>query len=99
MGYRLEWRLCGRGSALLDSGEMDRDFVDRRSALEGLKDLLLTFPIWGRVEADDYWWARRSSDADLEMRFTVRQHQPLAEEDAPPLWAEARPRRSVSLRA
>ena len=71
MGHRLEWRLLGRENRLLDTGEIEGDFVDRRTALVALNGLLFTFPVWGRVEAEDYWWARRSSDADLEMRFSV----------------------------
>jgi hypothetical protein len=99
MGYRLEWRLLGRGNALLDSGETDRAFADRRSALEALRELLLTFPVWGRVEADDYWWARRSSDADLEMRFTVCQERLPAEAELARPWFETQPRRGAALRA
>ena len=35
-GYRLDWRLVGRDNRLLDSGEIDSGFWDRRSALEAL---------------------------------------------------------------
>ena len=71
MGHRLEWRLLGRDDRLLDAGEIEDNFADPRDALTALTTLLITFPVWGRVEASDYWWARRSSDADLEMRFIV----------------------------
>jgi len=71
MGYRLEWRLLGREGRFLDRGEIDDDFPDRRSALVALGSLLLHFPVWGRKDAEDCWWARRSADADLELQFTL----------------------------
>ena len=70
MGYRLEWRLVGRARQLLDSGTMDGDYADRPSALDALDSLLVTFPLWGCNEAEGYWWARRSSDADLEIQVS-----------------------------
>jgi hypothetical protein len=88
MGYRLEWRLLGRGNRLLDAGEIDGDFADRRSARAALKGLLLAFPEWGRVEAEDYWWARRSADADLEIRFALRTPTPALAERAPQVWSD-----------
>ena len=55
MGYRLQWRLVGRANTQLDNGQIEGEFAERRSALEALKDLLLTFPLWVRVEAGDFW--------------------------------------------
>ena len=48
MGYRLDWRLLGRDNRLLDSGEIDSGFRDRRSALEALGAFLHQFALWGR---------------------------------------------------
>src|SRR5689334_25382683 len=72
MNYRLEWRLVGRASRLLDEGEIDEAFPDRTSALQALNAFLLTFAVRGRNEAEGYWWGRRSADADLEVRVALR---------------------------
>ncbi len=56
MNYRLEWRLVGRASRLLDQGEIDSDLVDRASALQALHAFLATFALRGRSEAAGYWW-------------------------------------------
>jgi len=66
MTYRLEWRLVGRASRLLDQGEIDGDLADRASALQALNAFLLTFAVRGRNDAEGYWWGRRSAEADLK---------------------------------
>ena len=99
MGYGLEWRLVGRANQLLDSGTFDGDYADRPSALEALDSLFLTFPLRGCNEAEDYWWARRSSDADLEVQFTLSEPWSPAEQDVPRSWMRSQARRSTSLRA
>ena len=86
MGYRLEWRLLGREHRLLDSGEIDNGFRDRRSALEALGAFLMQFPIWDRDPADGSWWAQRSADADLKVQVTLRE-QPSEAERLPTLLA------------
>ena len=86
MGYRLEWRLVGREYRLLDSGEIDSGFPDRRSALEALSAFLLQFPLWDRDAADGSWWAKRSADADLKVQITLRE-QPSEAERRPTLLA------------
>ncbi len=68
MSYCLEWRLVGRASRLLDSGEIDGDFPDRTSALQALNAFLLTYAVQGRNEAGGYWWGWRSADADIEVQ-------------------------------
>ena len=55
MNYRLEWRLIGRASRLLDQGEIDEAFPDRTAALQALNAFLLTFAVRGRNEAVGYW--------------------------------------------
>jgi hypothetical protein len=97
MGYRLEWRLVGRANQLLDSGTLDGDYADQPSALEALDSLLLTFPLRGCNEADGYWWARRSSDADLEIQVLLRK-QPLEGNVQPELWTNLRRNQGASLR-
>ena len=72
MTYRLEWRLVGRASRLLDQGEIDGDLADHTSALQALNAFLLTFAVRGRNEAEGYWWGRRSADADLEVQVVLR---------------------------
>jgi hypothetical protein len=59
VAYRLEWRLVGRASRLLDQGEIDGDHADRTSALQALHGFLATFALRGRNEAKGYWWGRR----------------------------------------
>jgi hypothetical protein len=96
MGYRLEWRLVGRENRLLDSGEIDSGFRDRRSALEALGAFLHQFALWGRDTADNTWWARRSADADLNVQISLREQMPSEAETMPVLWA-ARQNDGVSL--
>ena len=72
MGYRLEWRLLGHDSRLLDTGDIEGDLVDHQSAMGALNGLLLTFPLWGRNKAGGYWWAWRSPDADMELQVSLQ---------------------------
>src|SRR5215207_2476231 len=97
MGYCLGWRLVGRANQLLDSGTLDGEFADRPSALEALDRFLLTFPLRGCNEAEGYWWARRSSDADLEIQISVRK-QILESKIKPELWTHLRRNQGASPR-
>jgi hypothetical protein len=99
MGYRLEWRLVGRANTQLDNGQIGGEFAERRSALEALKDLLLTFPLWGRVEAGGFWWARRSPEADLELQFTLCEVRPPADDRMPVPWTRVGRRQGTSVPA
>src|SRR3954471_16174194 len=85
MGYRLGWRLVGRANRLLDSGEIDSGFRDRRSALEALGAFLHQLALWGRDSAHDNWWAKRSQDADLRVLISLREKMPSEEETMPAL--------------
>jgi hypothetical protein len=71
VAYRVEWRLVGRESRLLDQGEIDGDLADRAAALQALHGFLATFALRGRNEAKGYWWGRRSA-ADLEVQVVLR---------------------------
>jgi hypothetical protein len=93
----LEWRLVGRANQLLDGGTLDGDYADRPSALEALDSFLLTFAQRGCNEAEGYWWARRSSDADLEIQVSLRKQSPESQVQ-PELWADLRGSRGASLR-
>jgi len=97
MGYRLEWRLVGRANQLLDSGTFDGDYADRSLALEALNSLLLTFPLRDCNEAEGYWWARRSSDADLEIQVSLRK-QTLEGKVKSEMWADLTGSQGVSIR-
>ena len=90
IGYRLEWRLVGRASRLLDAGEIDGDFADRTSAYTALNALLLTYALTGRNEAEGYWWGRRSQDADMEIQLSMDEHRPPAPTVKPPARAAGR---------
>jgi hypothetical protein len=83
VNYRLEWRLVGRASRLLDQGEIDGDLADRTSALQALHGFLATFAIRGRNEAKGYWWGRRSADADLEVQVVLRRTVDAGEDACP----------------
>ena len=97
MGYGLEWRLVGRANHLLDSGTFDGNYADRPSAVEALDSLLLTFPLRGCNEAEGYWWARRSPEADLEIHVSLRK-QTLEARIRPERWADLRESQGASLR-
>jgi hypothetical protein len=97
MGYRLEWRLVGRANQRLDSGTFDGDYADRSLALEALDNLLLTFPLRDCNEAEGYWWARRSSDADLEIQVSLRK-QTLEGKVKSEMWADLTGSQGVSIR-
>ena len=86
MAYRLDWRLVGRENRLLDSGEIDSGFRDRRSALEALGAFLHQFPLWGCDSERDSWWAKRSEDADLKVLISLREERPSEAEIIPAPW-------------
>src|SRR5829696_7652730 len=90
IGYRLDWRLLGRENRLLDSGEIDSGFRDRRSALEALGAFLHQFALWGRDSERNSWWAKRSDDADLKVLISLREQIPSEDDTIPALWAGAR---------
>jgi hypothetical protein len=87
MAYRLDWRLVGRDNRLLDSGEIDSGFRDRRSALEALGAFLHQFALWGRDSEPDSWWAKRSEDADLKVLISLREERPSEAKIVPGPWA------------
>lgn len=85
MRYCLEWRLLGREEKCLDRGEIDGGFHERLEAMQALGAFLQQFQVWGRGERDGTWWARRSEEADMEVRITLREAV-MEGEPAPAPW-------------
>ena len=97
MGYRLDWRLVGRENRLLDSGEIDSGFRDRRSALEALGAFLHQFALWGRDSEPESWWTKRSEDANLKVLISLREQMPSEEQIMSDQWPiEQRERTSLA---
>src|SRR5215212_7736499 len=89
--HRGAWKLKQkkREGRLLDQGEIDGELADRASALQALHAFLLTFALRGRNDAEDYWWGRRSADADLEVQVVLRRTVD-AGQDAGPILISTR---------
>ena len=83
MGYRLEWRLLGRESQLLDLGDLDGVFPNEQCAYEALAAFLSNYALWVREPEDNSWSARRSSDADLQVRIRLLRVAPAAPLEMP----------------
>jgi hypothetical protein len=83
MTYRILWKLVGHSDRLLDSGNIDEDFEDYGDAIAAISSFLRSYPEVARHDAESYWRARRSSDADLELWVWV-------ENDAGPCAALSR---------
>jgi hypothetical protein len=71
MPYRSCWRLIGTGERLLDKGELDGLHENEHGAVAEILVLLPTFAVHGWNEQRNEWWAKRTVDADIEMRFRV----------------------------
>jgi hypothetical protein len=71
MSYRVQWHLVGPSDRILDSGHMDGDHDNEEGAIAEIGSLLSTFNRAGRNDDAGYWWARRSADAELEIRMLV----------------------------
>ena len=71
MAYCVQWRLVGLSERLLDSGRLDEDFEDYGAAVAAIDSFLRAYAEVGRQHDGRYWWARRSPDADNEMRIWV----------------------------
>jgi hypothetical protein len=71
MAYCVQWHLVGLCERLLDSGRLDDDFADYGTAVAAIDAFLRPYAEVGRHAEGGYWWARRSTDADIEMRIWV----------------------------
>jgi hypothetical protein len=71
MAYRVVWRLIGRDERLLDGGGIDEIYRSYHAAAAAVSELLSAYPEATRSESGTHWRARRSLDADLEIRVWI----------------------------
>jgi hypothetical protein len=71
MPYRGCWRLVGIGERLLDKGELDGLHEHEAGAVEEILMHLPNFAVHGWNAEQKEWWARKTDQADIEMRFRV----------------------------
>ena len=71
MPYCASWRLVGAGGRVVDRGELDGIHEQHAEAVAEILLQLQNFAVRGRDEQRDEWWGKRSSSADMEMRFRV----------------------------
>jgi hypothetical protein len=71
MPYRATWRLIGVDHKVLSRGELDGVHASRGEAAAEILLQLQNFDVHGRDGKADEWWARRTVEADLEMRFRI----------------------------
>jgi hypothetical protein len=90
MRHHLQWRLLGHENRLLDNGEIESGFPDRRSAIQALAAFLQQFAYWGRCDDAGTWWARRSADADLMVEIALREETSAVPDMVPAMWATRR---------
>src|SRR3954465_15540851 len=86
MRHHLQWRLLGHENRLLDNGEIESGFPDRRSAIQALAAFLQQFAYWGRCDDAGTWWARRSPDAGLLVQISLQVEGTHEPEMMPSLW-------------
>ena len=71
MAYCVEWRLLGRSERLLDGGRMEETYATFGEAAAALNGVLQTYPDAVRSDDGTHWCARRSADADIELRVWI----------------------------
>jgi hypothetical protein len=71
MAYRVVWRLIGRDDRLLDGGSIDEIYESYGAAAAAVSGLVSIYPEVVRSEDGTHWRARRSRDADLEVRVWI----------------------------
>lgn len=71
MTYQVVWRLIGRDERLLDGGGIDEVYHSYAAAVAAVGELLSAYPDAVRCESGTCWRARRSPDADLEVRIWI----------------------------
>ena len=79
MNYRIVWHLIGQAERPLDSGCLDEDFGTYHDAAVALNQWLSGYAEIGRSGDGSHWKARRSTDADLELRIWIDTAFPLDE--------------------
>ena len=71
MPYRATWRLLGVAGKPLSRGELDGVHQSREEAAAEILLQLQNFAVHGRDEQRDEWWAKRTAEATLVMRFRI----------------------------
>ena len=79
MPYRATWWLTGAGQRVLSRGELDGVHNDQGDAVAEILTQLQSFAVSGRDEARNEWWARRTAEADIEMRFRVEERSAITQ--------------------
>ncbi len=72
MPYCAAWRLIGVDQKVLSRGELDGVHASRGEAAAEILLQLQNFDVHARDEKAGEWWARRTAQADLEMRFRIK---------------------------
>jgi hypothetical protein len=67
MAYCVQWQLVGRSGRPLDCGGPGEGLYDYRDAVAAVHEFLRSYPVVSRSGEENYWRARRSSDADLRV--------------------------------
>ena len=65
MAYHVQWQLVGRSGRPLDRGCLGEGLHDYHDAIAAVHEFLRSYPVVRRSGEENYWKARRSSDADL----------------------------------
>ena len=73
MPYRATWRLVGAGQRVLSRGDLDGVHERQEHAVAEILSQLQSFAVHGRDEQRNEWWGRRTTEADIEMRFRVEE--------------------------
>lgn len=71
MAYSVEWRLLGRAERLLDGGRIGDVYATYGQAAGAVSEFLRAYPDAARSEDGSHWCARRSADADIELRVWI----------------------------
>jgi hypothetical protein len=76
MAYRVMWALLGQSGRCIDGGPMDGIHDTYGDAVAELSGLLRGYAEATRSGDGIYWIARRSADADLEVRVWIEDLAP-----------------------
>ncbi len=74
MAFHVRWQLVGRFGQPLDSGCVGEGFCAYGEAVAAVVEFLRPYPEVSHCQAEDYWLARRSCDADLAVWIWVECH-------------------------
>jgi hypothetical protein len=78
MAYVVQWQLVGRSGRPLDYGCIGGGLCDYRDAVAAVHEFLRPYPVVSRCGEENYWKARRSSDADLGVWVWIECREPPA---------------------